>query len=111
MNKGSVSLILEAKRQGKTFALANTNLPSDPVGFSLLSKEAPAAENALRQALGYAASEGARYIAITNGHQWLLMLTFVHNQRIEQRSVFVFESIDIIKQSKFRLFHSCFSPE
>jgi len=79
--RDSISLILEAKRQGQTFVLPKVDLPASPVGFSLLAKESPAAESALRQALGYAASEGARYIAITNGHQWLLTLTFVQKPK------------------------------
>ena len=106
----SISLILEAKRDGRTFVLPDVEIPAAPVGFPLLAKESPEAEQALRQALGYAASEGARYIAVTNGHQWLLTLSFVHNQSIAQRSVFAFESLDAIKNRKFRLFCNCFSP-
>ena len=32
------------------------------------------------QALGYAAQNGARYIAISNGFQWFITLTFVQDQ-------------------------------
>jgi len=80
------------------------------VGFGLLAKECKDAEEALTQALGYAAITGARYIAITNGHQWILALTFVPNQPIAERSVYVFESLEAIS-ARFRLFWDCFSPE
>ena len=108
---GSVSLILEAKRQGKGFVLPELKLPSEPIGFSLLTQESPEAEKALRQVIGYAAAEGARYVAISNGHQWLLMQAFIPNVPVDKRSVFVFESLEAIKEDKFRLFHSCFGPE
>jgi len=106
-----LALIIEAKRDRESFLLPDLQFPDTPVAFSLLAKECPAAEKALRQALGYAAAEGARYIAITNGHQWLMGLTFVPNQKIEQRSVFVFESYRAIRDTKFRTFFNCFSPE
>jgi hypothetical protein len=106
----SICWIVEAKKTGETFVLPNREYPAVPIGFPLLARECPAAESALRQALGYAASTGARYIAITNGFQWLLTLTFVQNQPVMERSVYVFESLAAIEK-KFRLFWDCFSPE
>lgn len=109
MDHGTAVLIVEAKKSGATFAIPEAKYSALPVGLTLLAKECPEAEKALRQALGYAASEGARYIAITNGHQWILALTFVPNQRLEQRSVFVFESLEAI-ESRFRGFYDTFGP-
>jgi hypothetical protein len=107
---GDCSMVLEAKKSGATFVLPNVAFPVQPVGFQLIATECPDAVTALRQALGYAAGLGARYIAISNGHQWILMLTYVQNQPIEERSVFVFESLDALKAGRFRLFFETFSP-
>ncbi|MBC8874587.1 MAG: hypothetical protein H8E44_34550 [Planctomycetes bacterium] len=106
----SMCLILEAKRQDTTFVLPEKKLGDGVVGFGLLASECPAAGDALRQATGYAASEGARYVAISNGHQWILGLAFVQDQPIEQRSVYVFQSFDDIAK-RFSQFWDCFSPE
>jgi len=106
---GSICLILEAKNSGETFLLPDRTYPCVPIGFPLLAEECPEAEQAMRQALGYAALVGSRYIAITNGHQWLLTLTFVATQQVTERSVFVFESVDAIRD-RFRTFWDCFSP-
>jgi hypothetical protein len=102
-------LILEAKKADETFVIESRTLPDGPVGLALLAAECPAAERALLQALGYAASLGARYISITNGFQWLIALTFVQNTVAADRSVIVFESLDAIEK-KFRRFWECFSP-
>ncbi len=109
-NGGAITLVLEAKRAGTWFVLPDNKFSNNPIGFPLLAKECPEAEKALRQALGYAASLGAKYVAITNGHQWLLALSFVPNQRVDERSVFVFTSIEDIRDSRFREFFNCFSP-
>lgn len=104
------SLILEAKREEKTFILPDREYPSEPVPFGLIANECKEAAAALTQAQGYANQRGARYSAISNGHQWLLAMTFVPNQPVEDRLVFVFESLDAIKSNKFRQFFECFSP-
>ncbi len=103
------ALILEAKRADAAFVVPDVKLPPKAVSFGLLAKECPAADEALRQAIGYAASIGVRYVAISNGHQWLITLPYVQNQRVEERNVVVFESLDAI-ESKFRLFWECFGP-
>lgn len=108
--KDAICLILEAKRSGTTFVLPDRLFGNRPVGFALLENDCPAAGDALRQATGYAASEGARYVAISNGHQWLLALAFVQNQPIERRSVYVFQSFDDVV-ARFSRFWDCFSPE
>jgi hypothetical protein len=101
-------MVLEAKRDGTDFVLPDVEYPPEPVPLSLIAKECPEAAAAIRQAHGYANQHGARYSAITNGRQWLLSLTFVANHSVEERLVFVFESLDAIDR-KFRLFHECFS--
>jgi hypothetical protein len=110
MDSTGLSLVLEAKRADATFLLPANRFTEKPVGFALLAKECPAADSALRQALGYAASLGARYIAITNGFQWLLTLTFVPNQPVSDRSVLVFESVAAL-ENRFRLFFDSLSPD
>lgn len=105
-----ICLVLEAKKSGATFVIPDKRLGDRPVGFALLEQECPEAGKALRQAAGYAASLGARYIVISNGHQWILALTFVPSQPIEERSVFVFQSLDDV-QRRFSRFWDCFSPE
>jgi hypothetical protein len=103
------SLVLEAKREGVAFVLSN-DVPADrPVPFDLLAGESPSAADALRQATGYAVQLGAPYVAISNGHQWLLALTFVHGRPIESRSVLAFASLDRISDN-FRYFWATFSP-
>jgi len=106
---GSIRLILEAKRSGKTFLLPARSYQSRAVGFGLLAKECTDALDAMTQAAGYAASEGSRYVAISNGHQWLLALSFVTDQPISERLVYVFESFEAIV-SRFSHFWKCYSP-
>ena len=103
------ALILEAKREGYSFLLGDNEYPDRPVPFSLLAKESESAASALRQASTYATSFGSRYVAISNGHQWIFGMAFVPGESIEDRSVFVFESLDAI-ENRFRLFFKCFSP-
>ena len=105
---GKKSMVLEAKREGISFVLPAQTYDDEPVPFALLAKECKEAADALRQAQSYAVQFGARYLAITNGHQWLMALTFVTNEAIEERHVFVFESIEAIDR-KFRTFYECFS--
>ncbi|MGB2997109.1 MAG: hypothetical protein WBC59_00535 [Phycisphaerae bacterium] len=106
----SVCLILEAKRSGTTFLLPNRQYTNAPVGFALLAEECEGALGAMAQACAYATQEGSRYVAISNGHQWLLMLTFVQDQPLRERLVYVFQSVADIK-SRFAHFWSCFAPE
>lgn len=105
-----LALIVEAKRASKTFVLSDVKYSEKPVSLHLLSDESPAAEDALRQALTYALFLGARYVAISNGDQWILALTFVEKQHFKDRSVLVFESYIAI-QDRFRLFFDCLSPQ
>jgi hypothetical protein len=104
----TIALILEAKRVGVSFTIPNTKFKTDPVCFALLETECKEAGQAMRQALGYAASLGSRYIAISNGHQWLFALTYVQSQSIEERQVIIFDSLDSIRDN-FRNFWACFS--
>lgn len=104
------ALVLEAKREGKTFVLLGRDYPAEPVPFSLIATECKEAAEALTQAQNYANQRGAHYSAISNGHQWLLSMTFVPNQRAEDRLIYVFESLDAINSKKFRAFFECFSP-
>ena len=108
VENGDICLILEAKKTGVVFTVPEGEFTGDPVPFGLLASESPAARAALTQALGYAAGLGSRYIAITNGLQWIFTLTFVPNQKLEERLVYVFDSLESIR-SRFRLFWDCFS--
>src|SRR5881296_2571685 len=76
----NIALVVEAKRADISFVIQDAVFEPEPVTFALLEKEMPEAGCALRQALGYAASLGARYIAISNGHQWIIALTYVQSQ-------------------------------
>ncbi|HWP67824.1 MAG TPA: hypothetical protein VN437_00895 [Rectinemataceae bacterium] len=105
----SLCLVLEAKRDGTTFILPNQRIPDRPMGFGILAALCPDAASAMRQASGYAAAEGARFVAISNGHQWILSLAYVVNQSIEERSVIVFPTFDQIER-RFDQFWECFSP-
>ncbi|ADB14975.1 hypothetical protein Psta_0281 [Pirellula staleyi DSM 6068] len=108
-NKPRPSLILEAKSVDKTFILPGYEYPAEPVPFSLIASECKEAAAALTQCQNYANKRGARYSAISNGHQWLLSMTFVQNEPVEDRLVYVFESLDAINK-KFRAFFECFGP-
>lgn len=105
---GHINLIVEAKREQKTFLLPVRKYSEKPFGFGLLAEECKEAYDAMVQAAGYATNQGSRYIAISNGHQWLLTLSYVHNQPIDERLVYVFESVDAIKE-RFQVFWNCFS--
>lgn len=105
---GTITLVLEAKRAEVLFTIPNAKFKSDPVCFALLDAECKEAGQALRQALGYAASLGSRYIAISNGHQWLFALTYVQAQSIAERQVIIFDSLNSIREN-FRSFWACFS--
>ncbi len=103
----TVSIVVEAKRNGIDFIVPEARFEPDPVAFALLEKESPEAGAALRQALGYAAGLGARYIAISNGRQWIIALTYVQSQSIEEREVIVFDSLAKIVDN-FRTYWTCF---
>ncbi len=104
----TIGLILEAKRTGVSFTVPSAKFKPEPVSFALLEAECKEAGQALRQALGYAASLGSRYIAISNGYQWLFALTYVPNQSIDERQVILFDSPGSIRDN-FRTFWACFS--
>jgi len=103
-------LVLEAKKTDINFVLPDKTFKDRPYQFGFLAKECKKASEALEQACGYAATLGSIYIAITNGHQWLFMLAFVPNQPIENRLVFIFESLEAIK-NRFSKFCKCFNQE
>jgi len=103
------SLVLEAKKSGIEFVISDRTFTDRPYNFGLFAKECPDAYRALQQSIGYAATLGAQYVAISNGHQWLLALTFVQNQPIEKRLIYVFESFDAISE-RFSYFCKCFAP-
>jgi len=107
---GKPFFVLEAKRNGIEFLLDNKDYKDRPYQFGILSKECPAASAALQQAIGYAAVLGSRYVAISNGNQWIFTLSFVSDQLLENRLVYVFESFDGIK-NKFSSFCKCFNKE
>jgi hypothetical protein len=102
-------LVLEAKRAGESFLLPNRTYGNRPVSFDLIAEECIAADAAMGQAVGYGAQLGAKYVAISNGHQWILSLCFVPQQPLRQRSVFIFESYEAITK-RFDMFWRCFSP-
>jgi hypothetical protein len=110
LRSGLVCLILEAKKSGKTFLLPSRKFTARPFGFGLLAKECSEAASAMTQAQGYAAIYGSRFVAISNGHQWLLALTFVQDQPLDERLIYVFESYEAIL-SRFPGFWDCFGPE
>ena len=102
------ALVLEAKKTDRTFVIPQRTLQNRPYLFGLLARECRPAADALQQAIGYAATIGARYIAISNGHQWLFAMTFVADQSLDERLVYIFESLDAISL-RFRMFCACFS--
>lgn len=108
MPAGQPLAVVEAKRDEVYFTLAGTKYDDAPRSFQFLAAESRGAEKALRQAHGYASELGAPFFAITNGHQWLLSITFQSGQPLSERSVLVFESLDAIK-SRFRLLWDTFT--
>jgi hypothetical protein len=107
--KGIRSLVLEAKKVGTSFVLPEKDYPERAVPFSMIAHLCKDAHTAMQQAVRYANSLGARYTVISNGCQWLLMLTHVEGAQLTERNVLVFESLDAIK-SKFPLFYNTFAP-
>lgn len=107
---GKPLLVLEAKREGVEFLLEGKIYKDRPYQFGLLAKECPSASAALQQAIGYAAVLGSRYVAISNGHQWIFTLSFVADQLLENRLVYVFESFEGLRD-KFSSFCKCFNKE
>ena len=105
---GRKVLVIEAKRAGKTFVVSSDALENRPYSFGFIASESKEAADALLQAIGYAATLGVHYVAITNGKQWLLTLTYVEGKELHERLVFVFESFDAIAE-RFRFFWQCFS--
>jgi len=102
------TLVIEAKKTGTTFAIPQKSFENRPYIFGLLAKESRDAAKALQQAIGYAANLGTRYVAISNGHQWIFTLTFVPDQPIENRLIYIFESLAAIS-NRFQTFCDCFS--
>lgn len=108
--KGGRALVLEAKRIGATFVLPDHEpYPNRAVPFKLISEKCPEAHKAMQQAITYSNSVGARYTVISNGKQWMLMLTAVEGLLLNERNVIVFESLNAIK-NRFPLFWDSFSP-
>jgi hypothetical protein len=64
---GSFAMIVEAKKADESFVVPVVAFPAGSCGFGLVAKESPEADKALRQAIGYAASLGVRYVGITTG--------------------------------------------
>ena len=108
MTEGQNLLVIEAKRVGTAFILNTDKLESRPYSFGFIASESKAAASAFQQAISYAATLGAHYVAITNGRQWLLTLTYVEGKELQDRLVYVFESFEAIRD-RFRLFYQCFS--
>lgn len=108
--KNIPAFVLEAKKSGIDFVLPDRVFENRPYVFGLFAKECSAAAKALQQSIGYAATLGARYVGISNGHQWLLAMTFVQDQPLDARLVYIFESFDAILE-RFSNFWSCFSPQ
>lgn len=107
--KGGRVLVLEAKKVGSAFVLPNRSYPARPVPFAMIADKCPEAHKAMQQAVTYSNSVGARYTAISNGRQWLIMLTSVDNALLRDRNVIVFETLEAIRDH-FSLFWDCFSP-
>ncbi|MCK4625722.1 MAG: hypothetical protein KAV00_10455, partial [Phycisphaerae bacterium] len=107
--QGTRSLVLEAKKAGTSFVLPNQKYPERAVPFNMIADLCKEAHAAMQQAVPYANSLGARYTAISNGHQWLLMLTHVEGATLAERNVVVFESFEAIRQ-KFQFFWNSFAP-
>jgi len=107
--KGIRSLVLEAKRKGASFTLPGQAYPDRAVPFEMIASVCKDAHSAMQQAIPYANSLGARYTAISNGYQWLLMLTHVEGATLVERNVLVFESLEAI-EAKFQLFWRTFAP-
>jgi hypothetical protein len=105
---GRPAMVLEAKKSGMSFVLPDRTFEDRPYLFGLLAQECRPAADALQQAIGYAATVGARYIAISNGHQWLFAMTFVSDHGLDERLVYVFESVDAISR-RFKRFCACFT--
>lgn len=107
--RGERSLILEAKRAGTTFVLPDNDYPDHAVPFTMICNLCKDAHAAMQQAVTYASGLGARYTVISNGHQWLLMLTYVEGVLLAERKVLVFESLEAIK-ARFSAFWKSFAP-
>lgn len=103
-------LVLEAKRAGIEFIIPDRKFEDRPYVCGLLAQECKASMDALQQAIGYATTLGARYVAISNGHQWLFTLTYVQGQPLKSRLIYVFESLQAIS-SRFSKFYLCFSMQ
>ena len=107
--RGIRSLVLEAKKVGASFVLPDQNYPDRAVPFALIAELCKEARAAMHQAVNYANTLGARYTAISNGRQFLLMLTHVEGASVLERNVLVFESLQAIK-IRFPLFWNSLSP-
>lgn len=103
-------VVVEAKKGDITFVLpASYSYPSESVPFSQIAKQCPDALQAMQQAASYANSLGAKYTVITNGRQWIIMLTSMEGTVLQDRPVMVFESLDAIHK-RFSSFFECLGP-
>ncbi len=106
---GSSMLVVEAKRDSIQFVLSRREYPNKPVSYRLVAAESANAASAFQQALGYASTLGARYVAVTNGWQWIIGLTFVSGQEMADRSLLVFESLEAVEK-RFEAFWFALGP-
>lgn len=105
-----VILIIEAKRAGSYFWIDDDLPVRNPVYVNILLRKNNALKQAFDQAVSYAIQEGAKYVAITNGKQWIITATFIEGQNLENRRCFVFKSLDDVL-SNITDFWTCLCKE
>lgn len=105
--ESTTTLVIEAKRRGTYFLLGDHEYEDRPYSFGFIARESKAASEALQQAIGYAVTLGSRYVAVSNGNQWLFTLAYVEGKSLDERLVYVFESLEAVL-NKFRTFCNCF---
>jgi hypothetical protein len=108
-NEDRICLHIEAKRISRKFILPDRiyrNLKID--GAYLLGHE----ENKrhVRQLVGYSANLGSDVGVLTNGHQWIILRTFISGRKWSDYNALIFYSIDDIRDH-FNEFYSVLSFE
>ncbi len=91
-------LILEAKREGTTFALP-IGVGSGAMPLPAVIDESPAVRDAVRQALGYCQERGVPIAAVSNGHQLIAVMAFRQDGRPPLASrALVFDSLAAMRE-------------
>ena len=102
-------LVVEAKREGKTFSVPKERTNRQYSVGTLLNFCGPHLEEVVYQAQKYGADTGTPFACVTNGHQWAIFRSFIPDSGWKNGQAQVFHSLDDIR-ANWSDFFECLNP-